>query len=611
MRCGVAPRDCARVSPPLSPRVRVHQLSADVSQSLLHPPVLMSPRFLTAFAVVLAAGCSSLGASGSFADTTATAAGVTAAAETIGADSLLRHVADLAADSMEGRAPGTPGEEMAVAYLTREFKALGLKPGNPDGSYVQPVDLIGYTPHPTASFTAGGKTIALRFPDDYVANSRHDRPETKVENSDIVFVGYGIVAPEYGWDDYKGVDVTGKTILMLVNDPPIPAPGAQPGDTARLDTAMFKGRAMTYYGRWTYKYEIATAKGAAAVMIIHETGPAGYPYAVVSGSNSREQFDVLSEDAEKRVGVEGWITLDKAKQLLAASGKSFDALKAAAMRKDFTPVALNAKANIDVKIGVRRIQSKNVVAKIEGASRKDEYVVYTAHWDHLGRDTTLQGDQIFNGALDNASGSAAILEIARAFSKLQSPPQRSVLFVSVTAEEKGLLGAKYYAQHPLYPLAKTAANINIDGVNQWGRTNDFTVIGLGNSTLDDVLTRVLATSNRTVRPDAEPEKGFYYRSDHFEFAKKGVPALDSDAGVDFAGKPAGYGMQKRDEYTNNDYHKPSDEVKADWDLSGAVEDVRTLFRVGYIVAQDPAFPQWKAGTEFKAKRDSMMVAIKN
>jgi Zn-dependent M28 family amino/carboxypeptidase len=534
--------------------------------------------------------------------TTTTGPAVAIAADAITAPGLLQHIRDLAADSMEGRAPGTPGEEKAVAYLTHQFEALGLKPGNPDGTWIQKVDLIGYTARPRASFTARGKTIALAFPDDYVANSRHDRPETKVQNSDVVFVGYGVVAPEYGWDDYKGVDVKGKTILMLINDPPVP----RAGDTTQLDTAMFKGKAMTYYGRWTYKYEIATAKGAAAALIIHETGPAGYPYGVVRGSNSREQFDVPSPDAEKRVPVEGWITLEKAKALLSASGKSFDSLKAAAARRDFKPVALGAKANIAVKIAVRKIQSKNVVAKLEGADRKDEIVVYTAHWDHLGRDTTAKGDQIFNGAIDNASGCSALLEIAKAYTKLPAAPKRSILFLSVTAEEKGLLGAKFYAEHPLYPLNKTVADINMDGVNQWGPTKDLTVVGLGNSTIDDVLAGVLSADGRVVRADAEPEKGFYYRSDHFEFAKQGVPALDPDPGIDFVGKPPGYGMQKRDEYTNNDYHKPSDEVKADWDLTGAAADARALFRVGYILAQQDAFPQWKPGTEFKAKRDSMM-----
>jgi Zn-dependent M28 family amino/carboxypeptidase len=525
------------------------------------------------------------------------------AAQVITANALLQHIEDLSADSMQGRAPGTPGEEKATAYMESQFKALGLKPGNPDGSFVQKADLVGYTSHPTAKLTANGRTVALRYPDDFIANSRHERPETKVDNSDIVFVGYGIVAPEYGWDDYKGVDVKGKTILMLVNDPQI----TLPNDPNALDTTMFKGKAMTYYGRWTYKYEIASDKGAAAAIIIHETGPAGYPFDVVKNSNSAEQFDVVSPDADKRVGVEGWITLPKAKELLTDAGLNFDSLKAAATRKDFKPVMLSgAKASFDVKIDHRRVQSKNIVAKLEGGDKKDEYVIYTAHWDHLGIGPKVNGDSIYNGASDNASGSSALIEIAKAYSKLKTPPRRSILFLSVTAEEKGLVGAKYYATHPLYPLNKTVADINMDGLNQWGKTSDYTVIGLGNSTLDDVLTDVLKTENRTVRPDPESEKGLYYRSDHFEFAKVGVPALDIDAGVNFIGKDSTYGMKKRDEYTQHDYHQPSDEVKSDWDLSGAVQDTQTLFKVGYIVANTDAMPQWKPGTEFKAKRDSAM-----
>jgi Zn-dependent M28 family amino/carboxypeptidase len=363
---------------------------------------------------------------------------------------------------------------------------------------------------------------------------------------------------------------------------------------------------MTYYGRWTYKYEIATQKGAAAAIIIHETGPAGYPYDVVKGSYAAEQFDVPSPDAEQRVPAEGWITTDKARALLAAAGQNLDSLKAAAVRKDFKPVALDAKANFDVKIAVRKVQSKNVVAKLEGTDRKDEYVIYTAHWDHLGRDTTAKGDQIFNGALDNATGTAGLLELAGAFKKLSPAPRRSVLFVAVTGEEKGLLGAKYYATHPLYPLAKTAADINMDELNPWGRTRDMIVIGLGNSTLDDVLRRVLTAEQRTITPDAEPQKGFYYRSDHFEFAKQGVPALYTEFGNDVVGQPAGTGLKRKEAFEAADYHNVSDQVKPDWNLDGAVDDLRVLFRVGYLVAQQDAMPAWKPGTEFKAKRDSTM-----
>jgi Zn-dependent M28 family amino/carboxypeptidase len=528
-----------------------------------------------------------------------------AALESITSEDLLRHINVLASDEYEGRAPGTRGEELTVNYLTEQFKQLGLAPGNPDGTYIQKVPLAGFTAQPTASFVAGGKKIDLKFPENYVAVSRRFVPEVKVENSDMVFVGYGVVAPEYGWDDYKGVDVKGKTIVMLVNDPAVP----DPADASKLDEKMFKGRAMTYYGRWTYKYEIASEKGAAAAIIIHETGPAGYPYEVVSGSWSRENFDIQQPDKNMgRVAVESWIHFDKAKELFAATGKDFEALKKAAVSKDFKPVPLGATASFAIKNTLREIQSQNVIARLEGsdANKKNEYVIYTAHWDHLGRDPKLQGDQIFNGALDNASGTAALLELAEAFKKLKTPPARSILFLAVTAEEKGLLGAKYYAENPLYPPERTLANINMDGVNQWGRTSDVVVVGLGNSTLDDVLTEAAAVQKRTVKGDAEPEKGFYYRSDHFEFAKQGVPALYSDSGTDFIGKPAGYGQQKRDEYTERDYHKVSDQVKPDWDLSGAVEDAQLLFTVGQRVANTDKYPEWKPGTEFKARRDAMM-----
>jgi len=532
------------------------------------------------------------------------------ALDSINANDILQHTKTLSADEYEGRGPGTKGEELTVNYLTEQFTRLGLKPGNPDGTYVQKVPLVGLTATPRASFTVNGKTMDLKFPQDYVSVSRRFVPESKVENSDVVFVGYGVVAPEYGWDDYKGLDVRGKTIVMLINDPAVPAAG----DPSKLDEGMFKGNAMTYYGRWTYKYEIASEKGAAAAIIVHETGPAGYPYEVVSGSWGRENFDIQTPDKNmNRVAVESWITTDRAKELFAAGGQDFDALKKAAVSKDFKPVALNAKANLEVKNNLREINSNNVIAKLEGSdpALKNEYVVYSAHWDHLGRDPKLAGDQIYNGALDNASGTAAMMEIAEAFTKLPTPPKRTVVFLAVTAEEKGLLGAKYYAENPLYPLNRTLANINMDGVNQWGRTRDITMVGDDNSTLIDLLRETAAAQSRTVKPDPEPQKGFYYRSDHFEFAKQGVPALYTDAGDEFVGKDASYGKQKRDEYTEKDYHKVSDEIKPDWELSGAVEDAQMLAVIGYRVAQGDKYPEWKAGSEFKAKRDETMRATAN
>ena len=521
------------------------------------------------------------------------------ALDSMTANDLLQHIKVLASDEYEGRAPGTKGEELTVNYLTEQFKKLGLKPGNPDGTYVQKVPLVGYTPTTSFSFDVGGKKLDFAA-DDYLALSSTFKPDVKVANSDVVFVGYGVVAPEYGWDDFKGVDVKGKTIVMLVNDPQIP----DGSDPAKLDDKIFKGKAMTYYGRWTYKYEIASAKGAAAAIIVHEEATAGYPLKALN-SIRQENFGIKGSEVG-RVGVESWVSFDKAKELFAASGQDLLALKKAALSKDFKPVTLNAKANLSVKSVVREIASQNVIAKLEGTDPKlkDEYVIYTGHWDHMGRDPKLKGDQIFNGAIDNASGTACLIEWAKAFTK--APSKRSILFLAVTAEEKGLLGARYYAMNPLYPLNKTLANINMDGINQWGKTKDITVVGLGNSTLDDILAEACKTQGRVIKADPEPEKGFFYRSDHFEFAKQGVPALDPDGGDDYINKPAGYGQQKRDEYTTKDYHDLTDEVKPDWDLAGAVDDLQLLFLVGYNVANGDQWPEWKPGTEFKAKREETL-----
>jgi Zn-dependent M28 family amino/carboxypeptidase len=527
------------------------------------------------------------------------------ALNSITADGMMAHIRTLASDAFEGRAPGTPGEDSTVAYLTAQIKSLGLSPGNPDGSYVQQVELIGYTGTSAASIRVGSLPVAMRSNEDFVAVSRHDTSNVDVVNSEIVFVGYGVEAPEYGWNDYKDVDVRGKTVLIMVGDPPV----RNAADSAQLDSAMFRGKAMTYYGRWTYKYEKASEKGAAAAIIIHQTGPAGYPWEVVSGSWGQENLDIPSPGAASRVRIEGWITESKARELLRAAGHDFDSVSTRAVSSAFTPMPLQgASATWRVKNAIRRIQSRNVIARLEGSdpTLKDEYIIYSAHWDHFGINPTLQGDQVLNGALDNASGTGQMLEIAKAFTALATPPRRSILFLAVTAEEAGLLGAKYYAQHPLYPLEKTLANINIDGVNQWGRTSDVVVIGLGNSTLDDVLDSVVTAAGRTIVPDPESEKGFFYRSDHFEFAKEGVPALYADAGVNYVGKPADWGLQKREEYTANDYHKPTDEIKPDWDLAGAVEDGQMLFEVGYRIAQSPVWPEWKPGTEFKAKREAML-----
>ncbi len=535
-------------------------------------------------------------------------ASVEAALRSITADGLLSHIEVLASDEYEGRAPGTPGEELTVDYLIDRFQELGLEPGNPDGTFIQDVPLVGLTADISeASFVVGGEAVPMRGKEDFIAFSSLVEPEVSIRNSDIVFVGYGVVAPEYGWDDFKGADLTGKTLLMLVNDPAIP----DPDDPSGLDPKMFNGRAMTYYGRWTYKYEIGAELGAAAVFVIHETGPAGYPWEVPAASWGREEFNIAVDGgASESPPITGWLHLDAARRLLDAAGMDFDEIKAAAADPGFRPIELGGIANITVHNAIREIRSRNVLARLDGSDPDlaDEQVIYTAHWDHLGRNESLEGDQIYNGAKDNASGVAGLLEIARAFTTLATPPSRSILFLAVTAEEKGLLGAKYYAQHPLYPLEKTLADINMDGANLWGRTEDIVVVGLGNSTLDEVLGTAADEMGREVLPDPEPEKGFFYRSDHFEFAKEGVPALYVDEGTRFVGKPEGYGDEKRDEYTSRDYHKPSDEVKPDWDLAGAVDDFRLLFLVGNAVAEADAWPEWKPGTEFRAKREAMLSA---
>ena len=519
---------------------------------------------------------------------------------------ILERIRVLASDEYEGRAPGTKGEDLTVSYLVEESKKLGLQPGNPDGTYVQKVPLVGITGAEAQPLTIGKGNQKRRFKwaNEVVAWTKRVTDTASIDDSDLIFAGYGVTAPEYSWDDFKGIDVRGKTLVVLVNDPQVP--GA--GDPSKLDPKMFNGQAMTYYGRWTYKYEKAAELGAAGLLIVHETGPAGYPFAVVQGFLG-ERFDLVTENKNvNRASIEGWLSLDAANELFTMAGQDFDALKKQAVTRDFKPVPLGLKASMGLRNTMRTIDSQNVVAKVEGSDlrMKEEYVVYSSHWDHLGVGEPVDGDRIHNGALDNASGVAALLEIARAFAQAQPKPKRSILFLFVTAEEQGLLGSEYYATHPLYPLEQTVANVNIDGVNQWGRTSDITVIGMGASDLDDYLREAATAQNRTLVPDPESEKGFYYRSDHFNFAKVGVPALYTDTGTTFTGQDESYSKTKRDEYTANDYHKPSDEIKPDWDLSGAVEDAELMFMVGFDVANADTFPEWKPGNEFKTARDAMM-----
>jgi len=524
-------------------------------------------------------------------------------------NAILQHIKVLSDDKFQGRTPDSPGENQTVEYLETAFKSMGLKPGNPDGTYVQKVPLVGITGAEKSplTFAKGGQSMTLRWKDDVVAWTKHVASDAAIVDSDVVFCGYGVEAPEYGWDDFKGVDVKGKTIVVLINDPAVP----DPNDPSKLDPKMFGGKAMTYYGRWTYKFEEGARKGAAAVLIVHETEPAAYPFSVVQG-NLGEKFDVIPPDRNMgRANVEGWITLDSARRLLAMGGQDFDALKKQAVTKQFKPVALGVRASMAIKNTLRTIDSHNVVAKLEGgdSALKNEYVVYTGHWDHLGIGLPVHGDDIYNGARDNAAGCAAILEIARGFTKLQPQPKRSILFMLVTAEEQGLLGSQYYSVMPLYPLNKTLAEINIDEPNVYAPSKDITVIGMGASDLDDYLQEAAKEQGRTLRQDPQTEKGFYYRSDHFNFAKQGVPALYTESGVETApssGKPDGYLKSKLDDYEDHLYHQPGDEVKPDWDLRGTAEDAQLMLAVGYRVANAAAFPNWKPGNEFRAKRDAMM-----
>jgi Zn-dependent M28 family amino/carboxypeptidase len=551
---------------------------------------------VTTFAL-FAAACSSDSGSRSDGRATGTAR--------IDENDLLAHVVELSSDRYEGRGPGTPGEELTIAYLTQQFRAIGLQPGNPDGTFVQRVPLVGFKTQPQATFATPQGAMQLAFPTDYIAVPRPAATEADTV-APLVFVGYGVVAPEYGWDDYKGVDVKGKAIVMLVNDPPV----AGMSDPAKLDDKLFGGRAMTYYGRWTYKYEIAARKGAAAAILVHQTGPAGYPWEVVSGSWSRENFDIDTPEASsERVAVRAWVTEKVARELFTKCGADFDAAAKSAVSRDFTPLELRGgTATFRTPATPRRIESRNVVALLPGRDRqlKDELVVYTAHWDHLGIDPDREGDQIFNGALDNASGCAGLLEIAQAFASAPQRPSRSVLFLAVTAEEKGLLGSKYYASHPLYPLEQTLAVVNMDGLNPFGRTRDVSSIGLGNSTLHDVLIAQAKKQGRVVTGDSEPEKGAFYRSDHFEFAKRGVPGLHFGGSVDYLDRPPGWGQMKSDEYTARDYHKPSDELKPDWDLAGAVEDLELFLALGRELCETRQWPRWNEGAEFKAVREASL-----
>ena len=534
-----------------------------------------------------------------------------AALSSLNADRLMVNIKTLSSDQFEGRGPGSNGENLTIKYMEDQFRASGLEPGNPDGTFLQNVPLVSITPQPglKIALTAHGQTLSPTWPKDFVAWTKRVVEKSSID-ADMIFVGYGVQAPEFNWDDFKGVDVRGKVMVVLINDPPVP----DPNDPTKLDPKTFGGNAMTYYGRWSYKYEKAAEMGAAGCFIIHDTAGAGYPWEVVQNGRSGEQFTLNTPDkAMNRAAIEGWFSGDTAAKLFKMGGQDLAALRKAAVSRDFHPVALNVHAKLDLTNTLRTLDSHNVIAKITGsdAKLKDEYVIYSAHWDHFGIGPAVNGDKIYHGAADNAAGSSALLEIARAYKQLKTPPKRTMLFLSVTAEEQGLLGSQYYSEHPLYPLARTAANINMDGMNVLGRTRDIVMIGKGASSLDQIVEDLARNQGRAVKPDPEPEKGFYYRSDHFNFAKHGVPAFDPDSGVEYIGKPNGWGLQMRDKYTSEDYHKPSDVIKPYWDLSGAVEDCQLFFLVGYRVANAAQTPEWNPGSEFKAIRDASLKDTQN
>jgi Zn-dependent M28 family amino/carboxypeptidase len=519
-----------------------------------------------------------------------------AALASISAESLSKNTEILSSDKFEGRAPSSKGEELTVNFMKDEFEKLGLKPGNED-SYFQEVPLVEINSIPTEDLMVKGPatTGKYRFKDEFTALTLRVVDEVSLDDSEMVFVGYGIIAPEYDWNDYEGIDVKGKTVVMLVNDPGF--------DTE--DPDFFTGRAMTYYGRWTYKYEEAARQGAAGAFIIHETEPAAYGWGVVRNSFTGPKFNMSSEDKNlSRCAVEGWLTLDVSKDILGMAGQSLEELKTQAANRGFKAIPLGLKASLRMKNSIRESTSRNVIAVLPGTDRADEFIFYMAHWDHFGLDPSLEGDQIYNGALDNATGTVGLLELARAFQNLATPPRRSIAFLAVTAEEQGLLGSLYYATHPIFPTSKTVAGINMDALNIYGRMKDITVVGYGKSELDKYLEEAAAEQGRRVEPNPTPEKGSFYRSDHFSFAKQGIPALYAGTGNDHAVHGKEWTRKQKDKYSAEKYHKVTDEFDPNWDLSGAIEDLRLLFKVGYALSMEDTFPNWKEGTEFKAKRDA-------
>lgn len=535
---------------------------------------------LTLLATAVLAGC---------ATTSITHTDVTNGYNSIQADELAKHVKVLASDEFGGRAPSSPGEKLTLDYLTAQFKALGLEPGNGD-SFLQEVPLVSLEADANMVLSIGGKDY--QYKKDMVMGSSRISAQEGIENSELVFVGYGVNAPEYNWNDYEGLDVKGKTVVMLVNDPGF----------ATKDPALFTGDAMTYYGRWTYKYEEASRQGAAGAIIIHETAPASYPWSVVENSWSGEQFGFQKENNNMdRVAVEGWVTTDVAKELFTKAGLDFDTVKTNAAKGAYHVDMGDLTASVNVKNTIKKSVSYNFIATLPGSEKPDEHVIYSAHWDHLGTDKTRKGDQIYNGAHDNATGTAGLIEVAEAFTKLPKHPSRSMTFLAVTAEEQGLLGSKYYAANPVIAADKTVANINMDSLNLLGKVKDMNVVGIGKSQMDEFLETAAKEQGRTISGDPKPSSGGYYRSDHFAFANMGIPAMYAGGGTVAADEETANYRKRMSLVLRGCYHQPCDRYRDEWDLSGAVQDLQLFYKVGFDISETEQWPTWNTSSEFQRK----------
>jgi len=521
------------------------------------------------------------------------------AADTITADTLRPHVARLSDDEMEGRSPGSPGARLARQYLAQTMAGFGLEPAF-RGQWEQTFELVGITSQAPDNWRFAGPQgdLELELSEDFIAGSGIQAEAAEIVDAELVFVGYGIQAPEYGWDDYKGTDLTGKVLVILNNDP-------------EWDETLFEGERRLYYGRWDYKYESAARQGAAAAIIIHTTPSAGYPWQVVQTSWTGPQFELPAGD-ESRIQIASWVTEDAARRIASVAGEDLDDLVAAARSSDFEPVDLGLTTSLSLTNTLERVEGANVGGFIKGSDPQlqKEIIVYTAHHDHLGQsEPNEDGDGIYNGARDNASGSAAVLAIAQAFAGLPVAPARSLLFLFVEAEEQGLLGSEYFAQNPTVEPGRIAANINIDGANIWGRSRDIALIGHGKSDLDGVVEQIASRQGRTVKPEQFPDKGHFYRSDQFNFAKIGVPAIYTDNGLDFIDRPAGWGKEQIDAWVEVHYHQPSDELNESWNFDGFVEDTQLLLEAGWIIAESPDLPAWNPGDEFEAARMEALAAV--